>query len=145
MNVQELITRMLFCMQKGQDPHGRQMTTMGQLYMAFERDFIAVAEMTYPKTNTGVVFAQCLDAVEQLKVALRKTAEAALAAEPEPAPAPAPEKTSVTPAPVTNRRVTTKVAARNGGRKPGVGRSVSSAATAVKRRPGRPKGSRNKA
>jgi hypothetical protein len=132
-------------MQKGVSPEGRPMTTMGQLYMAFEKDFAAVAKMTFPNTNTGIVFAQCLDAVEQLKAALRKTAEAALAAEPEPAPAPSPSKTSVTHAPVTSRRVTTKAVARNGGKKPGVGRSVSSnAATAVKRRPGRPKGSRNK-
>lgn len=142
-------------MQRGESPNGQPMRTMIQLYCTFERDFHAIAQQT--GTNTGVVFAECLDAVEQLKNGLKIAAKQALdrAEEEEKAKAEAEEAARAQKLAEAEERSnrealeskrtrrSTKSTARNGGKKPGVGRSVvASGATVVRR--GRPKGSKNK-
>lgn len=146
-NVQELITKMMFSMQNQRTPNGHPMVTMRDLYCCFERDYDAIARQT--GTNTGIVFADCLDAVGKLQKALRETAENALRMKEaeEQAAAAAAEKAAeeaARVAPEPTRRRGGRTTAVNGGKKPGVGRTVvSSTPTKVSRR-GRPKGSKNK-
>lgn len=132
MNVQELITRMLFAMQKNKTPDGRPLNNNKDIYCHFERDFDAVARST--GTNTGIVFAECLDAVGQLARALRNVAEKALEEEPKVVEPKAAEPT----------RRGRRIVAANGAKKPGVGRTVVSKTTTKVARRGRPKGSKNK-
>lgn len=125
-NVQELITKMMFSMQNQRTLSGDPMKSMRDLYCFFERDYDAIARQT--GTNTGIVFADCLDAVGKLQRALRETAEQALEAQERE------EKEAQEEAKKTQRKRRT-VVTTTGRKKPGVGRRVvSKTATKVVRR-----------
>ena len=76
MNVQTLITQMLIGMGEGHH-NGKPLKTMKDLYLCFENDVTAIARHT--GTNTGIVFAELVDAVEETKVSLRDAMERAQA------------------------------------------------------------------
>lgn len=91
-NVQELVAGMLFWMQKYTQNFGRP-PKMNDLYMEFQQHYLSIARTT--NTNTGIVFAQCLDAVNDLGLAIRNATQTQLKEAEEAAKAniaPPPEK-----------------------------------------------------
>ena len=136
MNVQTLITHMLVGMGEGKH-NGMVLRTMKDLYLCFERDIMAIASHT--GTNTGIVFAELVDAVEESRVVLRNAMEKAqekLAAADAAREAEA-LAAKATEAPRRTRKPAVAPAAPVGRKKPGVGRKPVAVMEAPKRR-GRP-------
>lgn len=72
MNVQELICKMLWWMQDHMKNYG-QPPKNKDTYLEFQEHYLAIARDT--STNTGIVFAECLDAVNHLGMSLREVAQ----------------------------------------------------------------------
>jgi len=142
MNVQTLVTHMLIGMGTG-NHNGKPLKTMKDLYLCFEPDIVEVARQTH--TNTGIVFAELIDAVEESRAVLRDAVESARAKlEAEDAKREAEAKAAAvkaTEAPRRTRRAAATTTAPVGRKKPGVSRKTVTVTVEPKRR-GRPPKSR---